>query len=75
MLWWVMSLLDDFVRMRRHRNRAAEFDELADTERPSLLGCRYRTIARHYKELADREERHRNLHHTHMLKVYLFRTH
>jgi len=52
-----MSVLDDFVRMRRYRNRAAEFDELADIEGFSVAGRRYRTIARHYKELADREER------------------
>jgi len=52
-----MSVLDDFVRMRRYRNRAAEFDELADIERFSVVGRRYRTVARHYKELADREER------------------
>ncbi|HTE76398.1 MAG TPA: hypothetical protein VK653_06605 [Xanthobacteraceae bacterium] len=52
-----MSVLDDFVRMRRYRNRAAEFDELADIEGFSVVGRRYRTIACHYKELADREER------------------
>jgi hypothetical protein len=52
-----MSVLDDFVRVRRYRNRAAEFDELADIEGFSVVGRRYRTIARHYKELADREER------------------
>ena len=52
-----MSVLDDFVRMRRYRNRAAEFDEVADIEGFSVVGRRYRTIARHYKELADREER------------------
>jgi hypothetical protein len=52
-----MSVLDDFVRMRRYRNRAAEFDELADIEGFSVVGRRYRTIARHYRELADREER------------------
>jgi hypothetical protein len=52
-----MSVLDDFVRMRRYRNRAAEFDELADIEGLSVVRRRYRTIARHYKELADREER------------------
>jgi hypothetical protein len=53
----VMSVLDDFVRMRLYRKRAAEFDELADTEGFSVIGRRYRSIARHYKELADREER------------------
>jgi hypothetical protein len=49
-----MSVLDDFVRMRRYRNRAAEFDEVADIEGFSVVGRRYRTIARHYKELDDR---------------------
>ena len=49
-------MLDDFVRMRLYRKRAAEFDELADTEGFSVIGRRYRSIARHYKELADREE-------------------
>jgi uncharacterized membrane protein (DUF106 family) len=52
-----MSVLDDFERMRRFRNRAAEFDELADAAQLSVVARRYRTIARHYKELADREER------------------
>jgi hypothetical protein len=51
-----MSVLDDFVRMRLYRKRAAEFDELADTEGFSAIGRRYRSIARHYKELAEREE-------------------
>ena len=51
-----MSVLDDFVRMRRYRNRAAEFDELADIEGFSVVGLRYRAIARHYTELAEREE-------------------
>jgi hypothetical protein len=51
-----MSVLDDFVRMRRYRNRAAEFAALADAAPVAVVACRYRTIARHYKELADREE-------------------
>ncbi len=53
----VMSVLDDFVRMRLYRNRAAEFEELADTALVPTAQRRYRTIARHYRELADREER------------------
>jgi hypothetical protein len=28
--WSAMSVLDDFVRMRRYRDRAAEFELLAD---------------------------------------------
>jgi hypothetical protein len=51
-----MSVLDDFVRMRRYRNRAAEFDALADAAPVAVVARRYHTIARHYKELADREE-------------------
>jgi hypothetical protein len=52
-----MSVLDDFVRMRLYRKRASEFDELADTEGFSVIGRRYRSIARHYRELAEREEK------------------
>jgi hypothetical protein len=51
-----MSVLDDFARMRLYRTRASEFELLADAEvSPDLQRC-YRTIARHYCELADREE-------------------
>lgn len=53
----VMSVLDDFARMRLYRNRAAEFEELADKALLATAQHRYRAIARHYKELADREER------------------
>ena len=51
-----MSVLDDFVRMRLYRTRASEFELLAETEPLSELRLRYRIIARHYRELADREE-------------------
>jgi hypothetical protein len=51
-----MSVLDDFVRMRLFRKRAAEFEWLADTALVPSVRRRYRTIARHYMELADREE-------------------
>jgi hypothetical protein len=51
-----MSVLDDFARMRLYRERASEFELLAETERLSDVGLRYRLIARHYRELADREE-------------------
>jgi hypothetical protein len=53
----VMSVLDDFARMRLYRKRAAEFEQLADTTLVTVAQRRYRTIARHYRELADREER------------------
>jgi hypothetical protein len=49
--------LDDFARMRPYRERASEFELLAETERLSEVRLRYRFIARHYRELADREER------------------
>ncbi len=52
-----MSVLDDFARMRLYRNRAAEFEQLADAALVPSEQHRYRIIARHYRELADREER------------------
>jgi ABC-type phosphate transport system auxiliary subunit len=51
-----MSVLDDFERMRLYRKRAAEFQWLADNALVPSVQRRYRTIARHYNELADREE-------------------
>jgi hypothetical protein len=51
-----MSVLDDFVRMRLYRTRASEFELLAETEPLSEVRLRYRIIARHYRERADREE-------------------
>ncbi len=52
-----MSLIEDFVRMRRYRERAAEFELLAEKEALSEVRLRYRIVARHYRELADRDER------------------
>jgi hypothetical protein len=52
-----MSVLDDFARMRRYRNRASEFELLAEAEPLLEARLRYRMIAQHYRELADREER------------------
>jgi hypothetical protein len=52
-----MSLIDDFVRMRRYRVRASEFELLAENEPISEVRLRYRVVARHYRELADRDER------------------
>jgi len=52
-----MSVLDDFARIRLYRQRASEFEYLADSEPISSVRLRYRIIARHYSELADREER------------------
>ncbi len=52
-----MSVLDDFARMRLYRNRASEFELLAEAEPlPEARLC-YRVVARHYRELADRDER------------------
>jgi hypothetical protein len=51
-----MSVLDDFARMRLYRKRASEFELLAETEPLHEARLRYRIVARHYSELADREE-------------------
>ena len=53
---WVMSVLDDFARMRLYGTRASEFELLAETEPLREVRFRYRIIARHYRELANREE-------------------
>jgi hypothetical protein len=50
-----MSVLDDFVRMRLYRERASEFELLAETEVSPDVRLRFRTVARHYRELEDRE--------------------
>jgi hypothetical protein len=52
-----MSLLDDFARMRLYRNRVSEFELLAEAEPLPEARLRYRIVAQHYRELADREER------------------
>ena len=52
-----MSLLDDFARMRLYRNRAFEFELLAEAEPLPEARLRYRIVAQHYRELADCEER------------------
>jgi hypothetical protein len=51
-----MSILDAFARMRLYRKRAAEFDSLSDSAPTANVRRRYRTIAAHYRELADSEE-------------------
>jgi hypothetical protein len=48
--------LDDFARIRLFRERASEFEWLADNATLSSVQRRYRTIARHYKQLAERDE-------------------
>jgi hypothetical protein len=52
-----MSVLDDFVRMRLYRERASEFELLAETDDPSDVRLRYRIVASHYRELVEREEK------------------
>jgi len=52
-----MSVLDDFLRIRLYRTQAAEFQWMADNASVPTVQHRYRSIARHYSELADREER------------------
>jgi hypothetical protein len=52
----VMSVLDDFARMRLYGTRASEFELLAETGPFREARFRYRIIARHYRELANREE-------------------
>ena len=51
-----MSILDNFARIRAFGKRALEFEWLADNEAVPSVRLRYRTIARHYHELAEREE-------------------
>jgi hypothetical protein len=50
-----MSVLDDFVRIKLYRERASEFELSAETEALPDVQLRFRVIARHYRELMDRE--------------------
>jgi hypothetical protein len=43
--------------MRRYRERASECELLAENEPLPEVRFRYRIVARHYRELADRDER------------------
>jgi hypothetical protein len=52
-----MSVLDDFARIRLYRERSLEFELLAESEVSPDVGHRFRIVARHYRDLADREER------------------
>jgi Zn-dependent oligopeptidase len=52
-----MSVLDGFVRMRLYRERASEFELLAETEDSLDVRLRYRIVASHYRELVEREEK------------------
>jgi hypothetical protein len=51
-----MSILNDFMRIRLFRKQAAEFNWMADNASAPTVQRRYRSIARHYSELAEREE-------------------
>jgi hypothetical protein len=55
--WLAMSVLDGFVRMRLYRERASEFELLAETEDLPEVRLRYRIVASHYRELVEREEK------------------
>jgi hypothetical protein len=50
-----MSVLDDFERILLYRKRASEFELLAETEVSPDVRLRFRIVARHYRELMDRE--------------------
>jgi hypothetical protein len=53
-----MSVLDDFVRMRELRKRAAEHEQAAaDPSLPTNVRTRFVQIANHYRGLADWDER------------------
>ena len=52
-----MSVLDGFVRMRLYRERASEFELLAETEDLPEVRLRYRIVASHYRALIEREEK------------------
>jgi hypothetical protein len=52
-----MSVLSDFESMRIYRQRALEFERLADASLLSDVRYRYRLIANHYAELANTVER------------------
>lgn len=52
-----MSVLDDFVRMRLYRKRAAELERAAEDLLPVDVQERYRAAAGHYRLLAEAEER------------------
>ena len=52
-----MSVLDGFVRMRLYRERASEFELLAETEDSPEVRLRYHIVASHYRELVEREEK------------------
>jgi hypothetical protein len=53
-----MSVLDDSMRVRDLRKRAAEYERAAiDLSLPSDVRTRYVLIANHYRVVADGDER------------------
>jgi hypothetical protein len=53
-----MSVLDDSLRVRDLRKRAAEYERAAiDPSLPSDVRMRYVLIANHYRVVADGDER------------------
>jgi hypothetical protein len=53
-----MSVLDDSMRVRELRKRAAEYERAAiDPSLPSDVRTRYVLIANHYRVVADGDER------------------
>jgi hypothetical protein len=53
-----MSVLDDFMRMRESRKRAAGYEHAAaDPSLPANVRTRFVLIANHYRVVADGEER------------------
>jgi hypothetical protein len=51
-----VALLNDFARMRLYRDCASRYELLAERELLPEVRVRYRVVARHYRDLADREE-------------------
>ena len=53
-----MSVLDDFVRKRNLRKRAAQYEQAAaDSSLPTNVRTRFVLIANHYRVLADWDDR------------------
>jgi hypothetical protein len=58
-----MSVLDDFVRNRDLRKRAAKYEQAAaDPSLPTNVRTRYVLTASHYRVLADWDERTERAH-------------
>jgi hypothetical protein len=51
--------LDDFARILLYRERASEFELLAETEASPDVRLRYRIVARHYREREEQADKAR----------------